>query len=142
MTPPPPSRFRVKLLQFCTINLSGNGNMMCVRPPNTPLHLNLVITPVKIILMFNFTALTIAVKRRILDLAKHVQLWCVRGLVSFLQFKTREKHPWRMLILVKLQAKACKFTKIITLPWMFFTFFKPNRAKRHNWAFSEKKAAS
>ena len=33
----------------------------------------------------------------------------------------------RVLILVKLQAKACNFTKINTPPWvffMFFTFFK------------------
>ena len=29
-----------------------------------------------------------------------------------------------MLILVKLQAKACNFTKINTPPWVFFTFFK------------------
>ena len=29
-----------------------------------------------------------------------------------------------VLILVKLQAQACNFTKIITLPWMSFTFFK------------------
>ena len=30
----------------------------------------------------------------------------------------------RVLLLVKLQALACYFTKSITLPWMFFTFFK------------------
>ena len=30
----------------------------------------------------------------------------------------------RVLILVKLQALACNFTKIDTLPWVFFTFFK------------------
>ena len=29
-----------------------------------------------------------------------------------------------MLILVKLQAKTCNFTKINTPPWAFFTFFK------------------
>ena len=29
-----------------------------------------------------------------------------------------------VLILVKLQALGCNFTKISTLPWMFFTFFK------------------
>ena len=29
-----------------------------------------------------------------------------------------------MLILVKLQAAACKFTKINTPPWVFFTFLK------------------
>ena len=30
----------------------------------------------------------------------------------------------RVLILVKLQAKACNFTKSKTPPWVFFTFFK------------------
>ena len=29
-----------------------------------------------------------------------------------------------VLILIKLQAKACNFTKINTPPWVFFTFFK------------------
>ena len=29
-----------------------------------------------------------------------------------------------MLFLVKLQASACNFTKIITPPWVFLTFFK------------------
>ena len=29
-----------------------------------------------------------------------------------------------VLILVKLQAEACNFTKIYTPPWVFFTFFK------------------
>ena len=29
-----------------------------------------------------------------------------------------------VLILVKLQAEACNFTKINTPPWVFFTFFK------------------
>ena len=40
------------------------------------------------------------------------------------------------MILVKLQAETCNFTKSITLPWVFFTFFQivqmvPNRAKHH-----------
>ena len=30
----------------------------------------------------------------------------------------------RVLLLVKLQASACKFTKSNTPPWVFFTFFK------------------
>ena len=39
-----------------------------------------------------------------------------------------------VLLLVKLQAKACNFTKSNALPWMFFTFLKivqivPNREK-------------
>ena len=29
-----------------------------------------------------------------------------------------------VLLLVKLQAEACNFTKINTPPWVFFTFFK------------------
>ena len=29
-----------------------------------------------------------------------------------------------MLILVKLQAEACNFTKMSTPPWVFFTLFK------------------
>ena len=29
-----------------------------------------------------------------------------------------------VLLLVKLQASACNFTKINTLPWVFFMFFK------------------
>ena len=29
-----------------------------------------------------------------------------------------------VLTLVKLQAKACNFTKVNTPPWLFFTFFK------------------
>ena len=29
-----------------------------------------------------------------------------------------------VLILVKLQAEACNFTKINIPPWVFFTFFK------------------
>ena len=41
-----------------------------------------------------------------------------------------------MLILVRLQASACNFTKINTPPWVFFAFFKivkmvPNRATHH-----------
>ena len=29
-----------------------------------------------------------------------------------------------MLLLVKLQALACNFTKNMSLPWLFFMFFK------------------
>ena len=32
-----------------------------------------------------------------------------------------------VLILVKLQAKSCNFSKINTPPWVFFTFFKLNK---------------
>ena len=41
----------------------------------------------------------------------------LRNLVPFVQFKKREKHPWRSVIL------ACNFTKSNTPPWVFFTFF-------------------
>ena len=34
----------------------------------------------------------------------------LRDLVPFVQFKKREKHPWRS-VLVKLQAKSYNFTK-------------------------------
>ena len=40
-------------------------------------------------------------------------------LVPFVQFKKREKHPWRSG-----GGLACKFTKSNTPPWVFFTFFK------------------
>ena len=49
-------------------------------------------------------------------------------LVPFVQFKKSEKHSWGELILVKLQASVCIFTKINTPPWVFFTFFK-----LHKW---------
>ena len=45
-------------------------------------------------------------------------------LVPFVQFKKRESTHGRVLVLVNLQASACSFTKSITLPWVFFTFFK------------------
>ena len=47
----------------------------------------------------------------------------LRDLVPFVRFKKREKHPY-VLLLVKLQASACNFTKNNTPPWVFFTFFK------------------
>ena len=59
----------------------------------------------------------------------------MHDLVPFAQFKKREKHLWRMLILVKLQASASKnLRKVLLLLCFFFTFFKigqmaPDRAK-------------
>ena len=44
----------------------------------------------------------------------------LRGLVPFVQFKKRKKHPWMSVNF----SLACNFTKINTPPWMFFTFFK------------------
>ena len=43
-----------------------------------------------------------------------------RDLVPFVQFKKREKHPWRSVNF----SVACNFTKINTPPWVFFKFFK------------------
>ena len=42
-----------------------------------------------------------------------------RDLVLFLQFKKREKHPWRSFIFNKVN-----LTKSKTPPWVFFMFFK------------------
>ena len=39
----------------------------------------------------------------------------LHDLVPFVQFKKREKHPWRSVNFI---------TKINTPPWVFFTFFK------------------
>ena len=39
----------------------------------------------------------------------------LRDLVPFVQFKKREKHPWRSVTFS---------TKSNTPPWVFFTFFK------------------
>ena len=51
----------------------------------------------------------------------------LRNLVPFVQFKKREKHPWRSVNLVKLQAK------INTAPWVFFTFLnRTNGIKLRN----------
>ena len=54
----------------------------------------------------------------------HVICGALRDLVRFVQFKKREKHLRGVLLLIKLQALACKFTKSNTPPWVFFTFFK------------------
>ena len=59
-------------------------------------------------------------------------MWCVvrfgicdplRDLVSFVQFKNRKNIHGGVFLLVKLQAKACNFTKSNTPPWVFLTFF-------------------
>ena len=39
-------------------------------------------------------------------------------------FKNVKNTHGGVLILVKLQAEACNFTKINTPPWVSFTFFK------------------
>ena len=46
----------------------------------------------------------------------------LRKLAPSVQFKEREKHPWRSVIFI--QASACKLTKSNIPPWVFFTFFE------------------
>ena len=45
----------------------------------------------------------------------------LRDLVPFVQFKNREKHPWRSVNFSKV---AGNDIKINTSSWMFFRFFK------------------
>ena len=48
----------------------------------------------------------------------------LRDSVPFVQFKNREKHPWRSVTLVvKLQVKVCNFTKSNTPPLGVFHVF-------------------
>ena len=52
------------------------------------------------------------------------------------KFKNVKNTHGGVLLLVKLQASVCNFTKNNTPPWVFFTFFKlykvvPNRATHH-----------
>ena len=46
-------------------------------------------------------------------------IWC-----HLYNFKKLKNTHGGVVILVKLQAPACNFTKIKTPPWVFFTFFK------------------
>ena len=48
----------------------------------------------------------------------------LRHLVPFVKLKNVKNTSWWVLLLVKLQAKACNFTESNTPPWVFFTFFK------------------
>ena len=45
----------------------------------------------------------------------------LRNFVQFVQFKNVENTHGGLLILVKLQAEACNFTKSNTPPWVLFT---------------------
>ena len=47
----------------------------------------------------------------------------LHDLVSIVQFKKREIHPWRSITFSN-RLVACNFTKSNTPPWVFFTFFK------------------
>ena len=46
----------------------------------------------------------------------------LRDLVPFVQFKKREKHPWRSVTFSKIA--GCNFTESNNPPWVFFTIFK------------------
>ena len=48
----------------------------------------------------------------------------LHNLVPVVQFKKREKHPWRSVTFSKVASLACNITKSNTPPWFFFTFFK------------------
>ena len=52
-------------------------------------------------------------------------MWCFSAIWYHLyNLKNVKDTHGGVLILVKLQASACNFTKINTPPWVFFTFLK------------------
>ena len=59
-----------------------------------------------------------------IDRAEGKDTWCFAQLVPFLQFKKREKLPWRSVIFSKVANRSRHFTKSNAPPWIFFTFFK------------------
>ena len=59
----------------------------------------------------------------IITLAFIIVCDAMRDLVLFVQFKNREKHPWRSVTFSKgCRLKAFIFTKSNILPRVFFTF--------------------
>ena len=51
------------------------------------------------------------------------QIWdALRNFVPFVQLKKREKHPKKVIFVVKLETKACSFTKSNTSSRVIFTF--------------------
>ena len=50
-------------------------------------------------------------------------MWCVARFSTMCNFKNVKNTHGGMLLLVKLQAEACNFTKSNIPPWVFFTFF-------------------
>ena len=48
----------------------------------------------------------------------------LRDFVPLVQFLKREKHPRKVILLVKFQTPTCNFTRSSTPPWVFFTFFE------------------
>ena len=61
-------------------------------------------------------------KRFISRLNRQKNWFALRDLVSFLQFKKRQKYHREVLLSVKLQALACIITKSNTPPLVFLTF--------------------
>ena len=51
----------------------------------------------------------------------------LRDLLLFVQFRKRKNANGEVILLVKLQASACNFTKSITPLWVLFTFFELNK---------------
>ena len=58
----------------------------------------------------------------------------LRDLAPFVQFKKREKHPWRgVTFSSKVAGLACNFTKSNTPPWVFSRFLNcTNGTKSRN----------
>ena len=52
------------------------------------------------------------------------QMWCVVRFGTTCNLKYVKSTHGGVLLLVKLQASACNFTKSNTPPWVFFTFLK------------------
>ena len=67
------------------------------------------------------------------NLSLHQICNVLRDLLPFVQFKKHEKHPWRLLLSVKLQAKAINFTRSNTSIDVFHVFLVaqmiPNQPK-------------
>ena len=64
-------------------------------------------------------------RQKCLDKSLAIDIWdALHDLVPFVQFKKCEKHPGKSVLLVKLQALACKLTKSNTRSWVFSTFLK------------------
>ena len=57
-------------------------------------------------------------KKKLPNFASNIKQICgaLRDLIPFLQFKKREKHPWRSVTF----SKVAGFSP----PWVLFTFFK------------------
>ena len=57
----------------------------------------------------------------------------LHNLVPVVQFKKREKHPWRSVTFSKVASLACNITKSNTPPWVFLRFLNcTNGAKSRN----------